>query len=302
VSRRRRKRRRTKPDLAASELPDSLMGDSALLERVGPASGAWLRDRWLATMKAVALLPKETEDPKTESVLGLHIEPGIIMAKVASERGNPLIVRSDFVCVDAKIWGQVVSGLAEKAVFAAKLLAGEIPEEIEGAVLEAGGSLFPRKAEDILSKCGCGGEMPCTHLVAAHYRLAELFGRDPFLVFKLRGCPKEELLVALRRHRSGTEREDAEGSEVLDVVSPRAFWRAGEGVDRFEITIAPPMERASLLRRLGLPDLDNGEQIMEMMEKIYGSVLESVLADAMKGQLQTEDVAEGRGETPSKKE
>ncbi len=92
--------------------------------------------------------------------------------------------------------------MASRAVFLARLLAGEMPHEIEDAFATTGLSLFPATADDLDSDCSCPDwENPCKHVAAVCYLLAEAFDRDPFLIFAWRGRPRERLLAELRALR-----------------------------------------------------------------------------------------------------
>ena len=72
-------------------------------------------------------------------------------------------------------WRGVLRGLAGQALFRAKLLAGEMPHEIEDVFAEAGMPLFPRLAATwTCLRCPDWG-VPCKHLAAVCYVLAEEF-------------------------------------------------------------------------------------------------------------------------------
>jgi hypothetical protein len=103
-------------------------------------------------------------------------------------------------------WESVESVMASSAVFAARLLADEIPEEIEEAFTDSSVSLFPTSADELDSACSCPDwENPCKHIAAVYYLLAESFDADPFLIFAWRGRTKEDLLSSLRARRRGSE-------------------------------------------------------------------------------------------------
>ncbi len=95
--------------------------------------------------------------------------------------------------------------IASQAVFLARLLAGEMPEEIEEAFAACGLSLFPAKRKDLVADCCCPDwESPCKHVAAVYYLLAERFDEDPFLILAWRGRPRERLLAELRALRGAT--------------------------------------------------------------------------------------------------
>ncbi len=71
-----------------------------------------------------------------------------------------------------------------------------MPEDIvfESAKL----SLFPHRLRDLETACSCSDwSNPCKHTAAVFYLLAEEFDRDPFLLSKLRGLSREELVELL---------------------------------------------------------------------------------------------------------
>ena len=96
-------------------------------------------------------------------------------------------------------WRTVESRLASQALFRAKLLAGEMPAEIEEVFADCGTPLFPRSPADLDMRCSCPDwEVPCKHLAAVCYVLAEAFDDDPFAMLAWRGKARDELLAALR--------------------------------------------------------------------------------------------------------
>ena len=62
-----------------------------------------------------------------------------------------------------------------------------------------GTPLFPRSARDLEMSCSCPDwEVPCKHLAAVCYVLAEPFDADPFGMLAWRGKDRADLLTALR--------------------------------------------------------------------------------------------------------
>ena len=63
-----------------------------------------------------------------------------------------------------------------------------------------GTPLFPRLASDLDMRCSCPDwGVPCKHLAAVCYVLAEEFDRDPFAMLAWRGKARDDLLAALRQ-------------------------------------------------------------------------------------------------------
>ena len=183
--------------------------------------------------------------------------------------------------------------MASRAVFAARLLADEMPEEIEEAFAAASTSLFPTSAGGLDSACSCPDwENPCKHVAAVYYLLAEAFDADPFLIFAWRGRAKEELLTGLRARRRGSDPNDRRESNAVaeSAVTGRFGWPpahaervgAGWGADsqftwgadadvaaietRPRLAVAPDL----LLRQLDpAPLAPDAERITEELRALY---------------------------------
>jgi hypothetical protein len=121
-------------------------------------------------------------------VLWLTVRSGYVDASVQGSRENPYHVRIQVLPLTTAQWQRVIGALAAQAVFRARLLAGEMPAEIEEVFAGCGTPLFPRGWRDLEMSCSCPDcEVPCKHLAAVCYVLAERFDEDPFDVLAWRG-------------------------------------------------------------------------------------------------------------------
>jgi uncharacterized Zn finger protein len=181
--------------------------------------------------------------------------------------------------------------MASQAIFAAKLLAGEMPTNIEEAFSSAKLSLFPTSLNDLKTKCSCPDwANPCKHTAAVYYILAERFDEDPFLIFKLRGRSKEEIIATLREKRAEmvpaeTTSDSASANEADTTGEPplrledhlNTFWQAGEGLDAFAVSLQAPKVEKAVLKRLGHgPFPIGGQNITEVLGKAYDVVKDEV--------------------------
>ena len=107
----------------------------------------------------------------------------------------------------------MLDALAADASLTAAMLAGELPREVEDVVAAQGVALFPAARGDLAMDCTCpDSTVPCKHLAAVFYLLAERFDADPFAVLALRGRDRETVLDALRARRTrAPERPAAAG-------------------------------------------------------------------------------------------
>jgi uncharacterized Zn finger protein len=178
----------------------------AVRARRGRIGATWWSQRWLQALESFELegrLARGRNYARRGQVLTIDIECGRVVARVQGSRPTPYKVVIAFHTFTDKEWARIITVLAGKAVFAAKLLAGEMPETIEEAFADAATSLFPTAMHEVETECSCPDwANPCKHIAAVYFVMAEEFDRDPFLLFTLRGRTKTAILDALRVART----------------------------------------------------------------------------------------------------
>jgi len=220
----------------------------------------WWAKRWLAVLEAFGMgarLGRGRTYANKGQVLDVSIRPGQITAQVQGSRRWPYAVDIRLPKLDPEAWDRVIAELSSRAVFAAKLLVGEMPEQVEEAFSAAGASLFPARTTDLKTDCSCPDYAnPCKHIGAVYTVIGGEFDADPFLLFELRGMPREELLARLKSAGGGAEatapEETTEPEPDPLPADPQAFWAGSEPPPY----VPPPSDRAAagaLLRRLGDP-------------------------------------------------
>ncbi|CAN5870142.1 hypothetical protein BH18ACT11_BH18ACT11_00010 [soil metagenome] len=204
-----------------------------------------------------------------------------MVAEVQGSRRNPYQVRIDLEPLEDAGWERVIDVLAGRALFAARLLSGEMPEDIEDAFSAAGARLFPERRGELRPDCSCPDPARvCKHTAAVHYILAERFDEDPFLLFRLRGRAADEVLQALRERRGETGGPSPEpAAPPLEEVLDR-FWEAGPELDAIRISIKPPPVPLPALRRLGRPNFVT-EDLPRLLSPAYEVISRSALETAL---------------------
>ncbi|MFC6344303.1 hypothetical protein ACFP8W_20135, partial [Nocardioides hankookensis] len=83
---------------------------------------------------------------------------------------------------------------------------------------EAGAELLPSGFE-LGSACGCDHWTdPCTHALAVLYQLAWLVDADPFVLFQLRGLPRDDLLARLHARQVTDVEVDADLDHAVEAA------------------------------------------------------------------------------------
>jgi uncharacterized Zn finger protein len=96
-------------------------------------------------------------------------------------------------------WNESLDRLAFQDLSAAALLTtGRMPPQIEDFFAPSGRKLLPQGESDLEFNCTCPDRaVPCKHLAATAYLLAEKLDSDPWLLFLLRGRSSQEVEQAL---------------------------------------------------------------------------------------------------------
>lgn len=181
----------------------------------GAIGEQWWSRRFLEVLESFALgsrLSRGKNYARRGQVLSLSVAPGVVTASVQGSRRAPYKVSVGLATFSELVWAKVEVSLAEQAIHSARLLAGEMPHDLEEVFSVAGAPLFPGRAKDLTQSCSCPDwEVPCKHLAAAFYLLAERFDEDPFAILLWRGRSRDALLTRLRELR---------GSDALRTVEP----------------------------------------------------------------------------------
>ena len=201
------------------------------------------------------------------------IDKGLVNAAVQGSRPKPYKVTIKVTALTAPEWERVQAALAEQALFTAKLLAGEMPQDIEQVFKGVGLSLFPERLRDLETDCSCPDySNPCKHIAAVYYLLGEEFDRDPFLLFQMRGITREELLSHLTA--AGPTEAETEGAEAVAAEPLSAdttlFWSGAPlPDDPFGEVKAPPVAAALLKRLGGFPFWRGATSLLDALGPLY---------------------------------
>ncbi|MDD1728830.1 MAG: hypothetical protein LUQ50_07155 [Methanospirillum sp.] len=135
-------------------------------------------------------------------------------------------VRIRFTPLSEKSWNQLFEVIADEASFAARLMAGSVPEGMERRLSKKGLSLFP-KVEPKSKGCNCPDRgNPCKHEAAIFFLLTENIDKDPFLLFLLLGKTREEVLAGLRNARTADQDISVDKGNVKpDPVQSCSYYR-----------------------------------------------------------------------------
>lgn len=266
------------------------------------ASREWWSQRWLELLDSYRFkkrLERARNYARQGNVLSIEFKGAKVLAKVQGSEVEPYTVSLSLDAFSDEEWGYIIETMSKKAVFSAKLLAGEMPQNIEEVFTANGLSLFPFTLSDVHSKCSCPDKAnPCKHIGAIYYQLGDRFSEDPFVLFQLRGRNKEKIISDLRQLR-GAKVEVDSISKIDNQHTIASYqysinlddsWQYNEPLESSLVVIAPSMNETVLDVLGAIPlakaedddiNFNSSDVVMKYLQTIYKEVSQKAMLAAM---------------------
>ena len=268
--------------------PRPVEGGLRARSRRGAIGESWWSHRFLDLLDSFGIggrLDRGRHYARKGQVISLEVLPGQISGSVQGSRARPYRVRIWLPQLSEADWRRAEDAMVERAAFLARLLAGEMPDDIEEAFADCAAGLFPTSHNELDTECSCPDwARPCKHVAAVYYLLAEAFDDDPFLILTWRGRPREVLLDNLRALR-GTEAPAASPDhddpwamvEQTDVAALDEcideFWQAGPALAELRLTPSEPRPPDASVRSLDPLERDvAGRPVVEVLRPAYEAI------------------------------
>ena len=255
--------------------------------RRGSWGETWWSRQWLSVMETQgdSRLNRGRTYARNGSVSDLIIQKGQVRAKVQGSRRRPYKIQISVTTLADTEWQMIFDVLAEQSAYSAKLLAGDMPMDIDDLCQSVGVSLFPSSSNDIDFDCNCPDwGYPCKHASAVNYLLAEQLDQNPFILFHLRGRTQRQVLDALRYARQ-SQANDAQTVEPDSQKKPLSidatiFW-AGAKTQSWPVHSHGPIpQRSPVLTMLGDPPGRFGHDLQQVYHQVSESALERLSQEA----------------------
>jgi len=261
--------------------PIRVEGGLSAKSKRGAIGESWWSKRFLTAVESALVGGRSTRGrsyARRGQVIELHIGAGTISAKVQGTRRTPYKVRIAMPVATDSQWDTILVSLASKALYAASMLAGELPHEIEEVFAAAGAPLMPSRLAHFSTNCTCPDwANPCKHVAAVCYIVAEQFDRDPFGLLAWRGRDREAVLGRLRELRGsgGAAVEEAQPETSHGTISAlqdclRDFWKAGPELASVHVRPVAADTAGAVLRQLprGLLEV-RGRDLSDVLAPAY---------------------------------
>lgn len=272
-------------------------------------SQEWWVQAWLdllARYRFKKRLERARDYARQGNVLSIDFQGAKVIARVRGKEQPEYSVSLWLDVFSDEEWQFVIETMAERAIFSAKLLAGEMPATIEEVFTANGLSLFPFTLAEVHSQCSCPDKAnPCKHIGAVYYLLGDRFSDDPFVLFQLRGRGKDEIIAALRQLRSQDSLEEAGQSTASNFGHPHSanplespldlqrFWQYRDPLEPALVIVLPPPTRETILDMLGPLPLTSelagniaiaagmSQTVLDYLKTVYESVSQQAVMTAM---------------------
>ena len=286
--------------------PRKAKGGIKAQSKRGSFGKSWWAKHWIGILEDFDMggrLERGKSYARKGQVVSIDIQNGRVTAMVQGSMSRPYHVEIRVKTLSTLKWEKVCRALLARPIFAAKLLACQMPENIEDVFRDIKLSLFPDKVSDLSTGCSCPDwSNPCKHVAAVYFLLGEEFDRDPFLIFKLRGAERESLLgmMGLRSIvEMGTQNTKSkkvffpptQGRTIKEIpldsasLEPEAFWGRSSKENIESETAQIPATSATLPKHLGsFPFWRSEENFICVMEDVYDNA-SSVGLDTFLGKL-----------------
>ncbi len=268
----------------------------------------WWTQQWIDLLNSYRFkkrLERGRNYARQGNVLSLEFKEQIITAQVKGTATEPynLFLRLD--TFSDEDWDYIIETMSERAIFTAKLLAGEMPHNIEEVFAANGLRLFPFTLDEIHSRCDCPDPARvCKHIAAVYYLLGDRFSDDPFLLFQLRGRTQEQILEALRQKRGKSDdgkvtesekfkSEKTQGKDLFtnplpatsatqETLNIENFWEYNQQLDSSLVVITPSPNNEIVLDVLGdIPLGSSADIVMNYFQKIYQNISQQAVMTAL---------------------
>ncbi len=201
----------------------------------------WWGEQWLEAFNGIDYsnrLPRGRSYAGNGSVGRIDVSGTGAEADVQGRRRTPYKVEVRLPAFSASAQKRIIATISQNPAVLARLLSRQLPEQTLTLLKEQKIPVFPASWKDMNARCSCPDwAMPCKHIAAVIYLIANEIDKDPFLVFRLRAMDLPKAI------------EKASGLNLANLDNlPRVLddWQAEPVVEHRVIPETPAFEQFDL--------------------------------------------------------
>jgi SNF2 family DNA or RNA helicase/uncharacterized Zn finger protein len=162
----------------------------------------WWGEQWLQSLDRIDFsnrLPRGKSYANKGMVASVSINENMVQAKVKGSRPKPYeitLIVPPFFDEEKKVF---IEHIKNNPLVVSQLLNRQLPKELLDIGEKSNIKIFPKSWQDIKLNCSCPDwAVPCKHLAAVIYTIANEIDQNPFLVFNLH---RFDLIHELSAHK-----------------------------------------------------------------------------------------------------
>ena len=167
----------------------------------------WWGQQWLKALEHIDFdnrLPRGRTYANKGAVLDIEINNNRVSSKVQGSSPRPYKQQIAIPLFNSKEKEVVMKAITENPFILSSLLNKQLPQELFSELQRKGIKLFPTSWRDIEADCSCPDwALPCKHLAAVIYIIADAIDKNPFMVFLLHGLDVLQALQELGFNKGG---------------------------------------------------------------------------------------------------
>lgn len=210
----------------------------------------WWGEKWLEALDTLDYsnrLPRGVRYARNGSVRSVSISGNLIEARVEGRRPTPykLSMRLEKFTKEQK--KEIISRISKNPYYLSQLEGHQLPQEILGELEALNIRLLPDSWKAMGMKCSCPDwAVPCKHLAAVVYLIANEIDKNPYLIFSLHGF---DLQKELKLEHMAQSLEPILRLEELYSKTQESYEYDRQRLEALDLNAVPEL-RASLVKLL----------------------------------------------------
>lgn len=204
----------------------------------------WWGAKWLAALNNMDYsnrLPRGQRYARNGSVISIDIEGNKISARVAGTRPTPYKISMTINPFKKKEKEKIISIISSNPYYMSQLEGRMLPTELHQELSKEKIELFPSSWKQMGMHCSCPDwAVPCKHLAAVVYIIANEIDKNPFLVF---GMHNFDLVKELNLSSGRSAEEDIISIASLTVKKPEEFSYYREKLEHIDFSEIPDLSQ-----------------------------------------------------------
>ncbi len=248
----------------------------------------WWGEKWLDALNNMDYsnrLPRGQRYARNGSVVFIEIESNNITAKVSGRRPSPYKITMNITPFTKKEKKRIVSIISQNPYYMSQLEGRLLPPELYKELNKEKIKLFPSSWKEMGMHCSCPDwAVPCKHLAAVVYIIANEIDKNPFLVF---GMHNFDLVKELNLSAGRNMGEDIISIASLTVEKPKKFNYYREKLERIDFSGMPDLSQTVTKLLTERPLFYLEDDFKKIMSTQYKK-----MSKAVKKHIKTTDILE----------